>query len=133
MSLQVQGVDQPGSCEARLRAKSPVNHAGSLQYQAFYRLLNCSQDLPLGAVVQLQFDASVEPGLKQVPLTSVFNKGGQSFVWQVLDQQVSAKPVKVLRLDSRFAYITTELPEDTLVIAQGVHVLVEGQAVSLRP
>ncbi|MDX1348018.1 MAG: efflux RND transporter periplasmic adaptor subunit [Thiomicrorhabdus chilensis] len=130
---RVEGVDQPGLCDARLRAKSPVNHAGSLQYQAYYRLLNCSQILPLGATVQVQFENIAEPGLKKVPLSSIFNKGEQSFVWQVLDQTVSAKPVQVFRLDSRYAYIITELAEEALVVAQGVHVLVEGQAVRLRP
>lgn len=130
---RVEGVDQPGLCDARLRAKSPLNDAGSLQYQAYYRLLNCSRGLPLGTTVKLKFEGIAEPDLKKVPLASLFHQGGQSFVWQVIDQAVTAKPVRVLRLDSHFAYITSELDEEALVVAQGVHVLVEGQSVSVRP
>lgn len=131
-SASLTGVDHPSQCQASLRAKSPINSVTGLQYQARYQLLTCSRPLPLGSVVQLQFQ-TVFKHKQQLPITAVFNKGEQSYVWLIEDNHVTAKPVIVTQMTNEFAIIEADLEEQAVVVKQGTHALVEGQLVSVRP
>jgi len=130
-SASLTGVDHPAKCQVALRAKSPINQTSGLQYLARYQLIDCSPSLPLGSVIQLQFQ-TVYKNQQQVPITAVFNKGEQSYVWLIENQHVTAKPVTVTQLTDTAAIIEADLAEQAQVVKQGVHALVEGQAVSVR-
>lgn len=131
-SASLTGVDHPGHCQVSLRAKSPLNSASGLQYQARYQLLNCSRSLPLGSVVQLHFQTAFK-NKQQLPITAVFNKGEHSYVWLIEDQHVTAKPVTVTQMTNEVAIIEADLEDQARVVKQGTHALVEGQSVSVRP
>ena len=130
-SASLTGVDHPGKCQVSLRAKSPINHTSGLQYQARYQLTDCSQSLTLGSVVQLHFQTLFKHK-QQVPITAVFNKGEQSYVWLIQNNQVKAMPVTVTQVTDKTAIIEADLDSQAQVVKQGAHALVEGQAVRVR-
>ncbi len=125
------GIDQAFQCQAILNRKNALNDATSLQYQAYYRLEQCSQTPPMGAVVRLNFDTQDE-GFQRIPLSAVIHQG-QPSVWLVRDGQLQAQAIDMVRMDAKYAYIRPTLALDQAIVAQGAHVLVEGQSVKVTP
>lgn len=128
--VEVKGVDQPGTCKAVLRAKTPKNDANTLQYKAYFTLKDCTQTLPLGAVVELNVAQSFSH-LKQVPISALIDTGNQPAVWKIEGGKVHAVPVKVVSLGGRFAVIDAKLAVGTQIVADGTHLLTEGAAVKV--
>jgi len=127
------GVSVPGQCQAILRTRNAMASVSSLDYQAFYTLKNCSQNLPLGTLVTLTYANKSKSTLQKVPIAAIAHLNGESFVWQVKAGQVIAQPVQVVRLDSQSAFIQSDLPLGTSIVSQGVHLLVNHQSVQVVP
>jgi len=125
-------VDQAISCQASLRLKRPISDAITKQTLARYRLSDCTGVLAYGSVVRLQFKEPAQAEQRQVPITAIFNQGHQAYVWQVVNHQVKATPVSVVRVNQTFATLVAEaLPVGAQIVSQGTHRLVAGQTVSV--
>ena len=133
-SVDVEGVDQAGTCKAALRAKTPVNDNETLQYKAYFTLKDCTQALPLGAVVELNVKQQLND-LMQVPVSALIDSGNQPRVWLIKDGKVHGVAVKVVSMGAEFAVIQALQPQDlplgSQVVADGVHLLTEGSAVKI--
>ncbi|WP_157833720.1 efflux RND transporter periplasmic adaptor subunit [Hydrogenovibrio kuenenii] len=132
--VEVKGVDQPGVCHAALRAKTPINDKVTLQYKAYFTLSDCSQPLPLGAVVELNVKQTLND-LLQVPVSALIDTGNQPRVWLIKDGKVHGVAVKVVSMGAQYAVIealhTARLPLDSQIVADGVHLLTEGMPVEV--
>lgn len=90
---------------------------------------------PLGSTVQVLPEGMGLVGLPviKLPTTAVREQGGQSTVW-VYDpkaQVVHSRPVTVATADGNAAVIAQGLEPGVQVVAAGVHVLTEGQHVTV--
>ena len=77
-----------------------------------------------------------QEGLAVVPISSLFQKEDQSYVWVYDAEQETVKmnPVKVVELDKDGQVIVeADLSSGTRIIAAGVNGLKEGQKVRLLP
>lgn len=132
--VAITGVDQPGKCQAHLRAKTPVNDRVTLQYKAYFTLDQCSNSLPLGAVVELSVQQK-QSGLFQVPVSALIDTNNQPRVWLIKAGKVHGVAVKVLSMGSQVAVIQPldekALPSGASVVADGVHLLTEGMSVKV--
>lgn len=132
--VEVKGIDQPGICHATLRAKTPTNDKTTLQYKAYFTLNDCSQTLPLGAVVELNVQQKLND-LLQVPVSALIDTGNQPRVWLIKNGKVEGVAVKVVSMGSVSAVIQAlqpkALPVGAQVVADGVHLLTEGMPVKV--
>lgn len=125
------GVMVKSHCLAELRTRSPIASSGSLDYTAFYSLKQCSAPLPLGATVSLEYTRPAETRLQKVPISAISHVQNKTFIWQIEKNQVVSQPIKVMRLDAQYAYIQSNLPIGTVIVSQGVHLLVNHQAIQV--
>jgi len=89
---------------------------------------------PLGTSVTLLFnddEHAGDNGLQRIPLGSLIDQGQGMGVWVVADGQVVREPVELVRMNTEYVYIRSEIPTGTPIIALGAHMLVEGQAVEV--
>lgn len=85
--------------------------------------------------VTIRFAAGQE-GLSIIPISSLFQKEGQSYVWEYDTEQgmVKMTPVKMIELDKDGQVIVaSELTSGTKIVVAGVNDLKEGQKVRLLP
>ena len=70
-------------------------------------------------------------GVIKLPMSAVFQQGGQSTVWLVdaAKMTVRAQPVVVAGADGNLVVIAGGLAPGQVVVTAGVHVLTEGQKV----
>lgn len=93
-------------------------------------------EVPLGSTAYVQFVAPAAaglPGLITVPTSALWRQGQGSAVW-VFDASaltVKAQPVQVGMADGNRAIIVAGLKGGEQVVVAGVHVLVEGEKVTL--
>lgn len=121
-----------------LREVAGAADTRSRTWRARYRIRNGVngkhlQPLALGTVVAVELErAATEAGggqLYEVPLSAVDERGGGARVWLANDGRAKPHPVAVASLSMEAAYIRTDLPPQTRVIAVGTHLLTDGQAV----
>jgi len=103
-------------------------------WRARYRLEISSVDVPFGATVTLFFKDHVDSAekLKRVPVSAVFDNGKDTVVWQIIDNKVQPRSVTLKRVDDEYAFIETDLPINTAIVALGVHLLQTGQVVRIK-
>lgn len=66
-----------------------------------------------------------------VPVEAVFEKNGQSYVWQYQNDHVSLKPVHIVRAEENGQIIVDGLELGDIIVIKGVHDLYEGQEVRI--
>lgn len=101
-------------------------------WRARFALEGDTATLPLGATVRLVFREGAG-ALQRVPASAIFENGDGTHVWLVRNQQVELVPVRVRRIDEEYAFLEASLPEESVVVALGVHLLQPAQAVRVAP
>ncbi|MFZ2628513.1 MAG: efflux RND transporter periplasmic adaptor subunit [Rugosibacter sp.] len=121
--------------KATLREVAGAADAATRTWRARYLLTAEGKNWPLGATASILLSASniANAELKRVPVAAVLDKGQGTMVWVIRDGKATPTSVKPVRIDNEYAYITTDLPSGTPVVALGLHLLKPGQAVKVRP
>lgn len=93
-------------------------------------------DAALGATAYVQFQpaaAGAAPLLIKLPTSALWQKAGGSAVWlyDAVSHSVKAQPVVVATADGNQAVIAAGLKGGEQIVVAGVHVLTEGQAVTV--
>lgn len=87
--------------------------------------------LRLGQTASVLIAAPAVAGVIKLPMSAVFQQGGQSQVWRVdsAKMTVHAQPVAVVGAAGNLVVIAAGLAAERVVVTAGVHVLTEGQKV----
>ncbi len=87
--------------------------------------------LRLGQTASVLVDAPAVAGVIKLPLTAVFQQGGQSAVWLVdkATMVVRAQRVGLAGADGNLVLVSTGLSPGQAVVTAGVHALTDGQKV----
>ena len=87
--------------------------------------------LRLGQTASVLINAPVVAGVIKLPMSAVFQQGGQSKVWRLDGKPlaVRAQPVEVAGADGNLVVIAGGLAPGQEVVTAGVHALTEGQTV----
>ena len=87
--------------------------------------------LRLGQTASVLVDAPAVAGVIKLPLTAVFQQGGQSAVWLVdrAAMVVRAQRVGLAGADGNLVLVSTGLTPGQAVVTAGVHALTDGQKV----
>lgn len=122
------------SAPARLRELSGAADPLTRTWRARYTLEDDPDNWPLGQslVLNLQDTTETRP-LQRLPLGALIDRGSAMAVWLIRDGRVEAQPVELVRVDSEFAFVRSELPEGAKVVALGAHLLEAGEAVEIIP
>lgn len=130
--VQLYSHDQ--QADATLREISGSADPLTRSWRARFAIDGDPQDWSLGSSVTLELVQAINgQALQQVPVAALLDQGKGMGVWVVEDDQVQFQPVKLLRMDTEQAYIHSEIPADTRIIALGAHLLQAGQAVEVMP
>lgn len=60
-------------------------------------------------------------------------KNDENYVWLAVNDQLSIRPVHIVRLDRRFAYITSGLDDGDLVITSALEIATDGMRIQAVP
>jgi RND family efflux transporter MFP subunit len=103
-------------------------------WRARYLLDKTHRDWPLGATASLLLDSGGNntTQLKQVPIAAILDQGHGPTVLTIRDGKATPATVKLMQVDTEYAYINTDLPSGTQVVALGPHLIKPGQAVRTR-
>lgn len=131
---QVQAYASDLQAEATLRELSGSADPLTRSWRARFAIEGDPQVWSLGSSVTLQLAREVEgQALQRVPVGALIDRGQGMGVWVVEEGRVQYQPVSLLRMDTEQAYIHSELPAQTRIIALGAHLLEPGQAVEVLP
>ncbi|HHA2249028.1 TPA: efflux RND transporter periplasmic adaptor subunit [Enterobacter ludwigii] len=125
-------VKQPVS--AKLRLLSDSADATTRTFEARYVLDGALANAPLGATVTLSIEhGKGDSRVMQVPLASLYDAGKGPGVWRISAQptKVVWQPVRVLSVGDDIARVTGGVQPGEKIVALGVHLLHEGEAVRL--
>ncbi|MDF2397467.1 MULTISPECIES: efflux RND transporter periplasmic adaptor subunit [Pseudomonas] len=119
---------------ARLRLLSDSADRMTRTFEARYVLEGALATAPLGSTVTLRIaEGGANEPVLQVPLAAVYDPGTGAGVWIIAGTpaKVTWKPVRILRVSDDAARIAGDLKAGEQVVALGVHLLHEGEAVRL--
>jgi RND family efflux transporter MFP subunit len=121
--------------KAMLREVAGAAETTTRTWRARYLLTAEGRNWPLGATASILLSApnTANATLKRVPVAAVMDQGQGAMIWVIRDGKATPTPVKPVRIDNEYAYIATDLPSGTSVVALGLHLLKSGQAVKVRP
>lgn len=129
--VSVSVLSNPGlKADGVVREISPVADPVTRTYTVKVALKDPPEQLRLGMSVVGRLKLETAP-VVVLPLSAIFDKGGQPAVW-LLDSQtatVSLKPVQLARYEADRAIIAEGLKKGDVVVTAGVNQLVEGQKV----
>lgn len=133
-TARVQLYSRDQQADATLREISGSADPLTRSWRARYAIEGDPQAWALGSSVTLELVQAVNgQALQQVPIAALIDRGQGMGVWVVKDGQVQFTPVTLLRMDTEQAYIHSDLPADTRIVALGAHLLEAGQAVEVMP
>lgn len=118
-----------------IREISPVADAATRTYSARVSLPFAPPEVQLGMTASVETaPAASSAGRKVafVPVTAIFQTGGQAGVWLVRDGQARLVPVSVGEFSENRVEVTAGLAEGDVLVVAGVHKLHEGQAVRVN-
>lgn len=138
----IENVPKSGECflnggEKRLRIElrevSGSADPLSRTWRAKYRIVEpVNKSLPLGAIVRVRLElAEVDPNLKRVPIAAIDERGIEPRIWVVQDGKATPQTVEVVEYYGEHCKIRSQLPEGTLIIAMGTHLLEDKMAVEV--
>lgn len=108
-----------------VREISPMANAASRTYRIRLSLFEIPQGLALGRSAKIQYD--FQRIKSQIPLSAIDGEGNNTFCWVVEDNKVRKMPVKVEIGENNTA--NAELPEGTVLVAAGIHLLKDNMEV----
>lgn len=119
---------------ATLRLLSDAADPVTRTFEARYVLQGALAAAPLGSTVTLHIsEDQAQDELMQVPLAAIYDAGKGPGVWQISGKPATVrwKPVQVRGLGDDAAQVTGSLKAGEQVVALGVHLLHEGEAVRI--
>lgn len=120
----------------RIREIAPAADPISRAFAAKIAFIDISEPqralLKLGMTAAAQFRLTTPQTFIKIPLSALLNNQGKTQVWQVLDGRASLTEIKVVGISGNDVLVDGLKPGQTIITA-GVHVLTQGQAVSLLP
>lgn len=119
---------------ARLRELSPEADAASRSYTARFTLEDPGGLARLGMSATVEITLGEQDDSLEVPLSAVFFRGDDAFVWRgrAGKGQLEAVPVTIRRYGESRARVSGPLKPGDLVVSMGVHRLDETQTVFLQ-
>lgn len=131
-SARVQLYSHDQQADASLREVSGAADPLTRSWRARFAIEGDPQAWSLGSSVTLELVQELNGrALQQVPLGALIDRGQGMGVWVVADERVQFQPVTLRRMDTEQAYINSDLPAQTRVVALGAHLLEPGQAVEV--
>jgi RND family efflux transporter MFP subunit len=123
---------------AHLRSLATAANPATRTYEARYTLETEDEALPLGSTVTINLASSDAVNL-QIPLAALYDRGEGPGVWLVSAQTppetgatVSFRTVEVATLREETAELSGGVSSSDRIVAIGVHLLKEGQAVRVE-
>jgi RND family efflux transporter MFP subunit len=118
----------------KLRELSATADPATRTYAARISITNPSDALQPGMTANVQLPQAAAHGTEQrLPLTALLDQGGQHYLWTIdkSSLKVSRSRVQVKAVGDSWASVAGAPPAGSLVVTAGVHLLRDGQRVSL--
>lgn len=132
--VQLYGSNLEASAKLREVAGSADPHSRS--WRTRYSIEDTPAAWPLGSSATLILPTAPNgetSALQRVPVGALIDQGAGMGVWVLEKDQVSWQPVELVRMDTERAYIHSDLPPGTQIIALGAHLLEPNQKVEALP
>ncbi|MFM7657520.1 MAG: efflux RND transporter periplasmic adaptor subunit [Burkholderiaceae bacterium] len=113
-----------------VREIAPAADPATRTFSARVALSKATADIRLGMTATVSFSAPLPPGIR-VPLTALLNDRGKTSVWVVEKGKVKLVPIEVAGPQGNEILVASGLDAGQEVVIAGVHLLREGQKVSI--
>ncbi|MFM7523194.1 MAG: efflux RND transporter periplasmic adaptor subunit [Betaproteobacteria bacterium] len=113
-----------------VREIAPAADPATRTFSARVALSKATADIRLGMTATVSFSAPLPPGIR-VPLTALLNDQGKTSVWVVEKGKVKLVPIEVAGPQGNEILVASGLDAGQEVVIAGVHLLREGQKVSI--
>ncbi|GGD02187.1 efflux RND transporter periplasmic adaptor subunit [Halopseudomonas salina] len=133
---QVQLYGSNMKAEAKLREVAGSADSQSRSWRTRYSIEDSPAAWPLGSSATLILPTTTNgdsSALQRVPVGALIDQGAGMGVWVLENGQVNWQPVELVRMDTERAYIHSDLPSGTRIIALGAHLLEPNQKVEALP
>jgi multidrug efflux system membrane fusion protein len=130
--LQIELWAHPGRrYVGRVRELAPMTDSATRQYTARITIVDPDRAIELGMTARVRLANQRNETAYRLPLTALYQKGGESFVWIVSPDplQVHARRVEIAEVARDAVVISNGLEAGESVVTAGVHLLFEGQKV----
>lgn len=131
-SLTVQVGGQ--NLQAQFYQQAPSADPISRTWKVAYQLPDASGDgrIALGQTVIANFVQSSQEKRWQVPNTAILMKNNQAYLYVVANNKLILKPVQVVKLLDRTAWVTGSLSAEDSIVRMGVHTLHASEVVRVN-
>jgi membrane fusion protein, multidrug efflux system len=115
----------------RVRELAPMTDSATRQYTARISISNPDPPVELGMTARVRFANQRSAAMYRLPLTALYQKGGESFVWVVSpgESLVHARRIEIGDVAHDDVAIASGLQPGETVVTAGVNLLFEGQKV----
>jgi RND family efflux transporter MFP subunit len=113
-----------------VREIAPAADPATRTFSARVALPTPQADIRLGMTATVSFSAPLPPGIR-LPLTALLNDQGKTSVWVVEKGKVKLVPVVLAGPQGNEILVASGLDAGQEVVIAGVHLLREGQKVSI--
>ena len=113
-----------------VREIAPATDPATRTFSARVALSKATADIRLGMTATVSFSAPLPPSIR-VPLTALLNDQGKTSVWVVEKGKVKLVPIEVAGPQGNEILVGSGLDAGQEVVIAGVHLLREGQKVSI--
>lgn len=115
----------------RVRELAPMTDDATRQYTARVAIANPDSSIELGMTARVRFESRPSAAVFRLPLTALYQKNGESFVWVVSgdDSLVRARQIEIGDVVRDAVVVATGLQPGETVVTAGVNLLFEGQKV----
>lgn len=120
--------------QGKLRELSPMADPATRTFPARVSIVGADQTVLLGMTANVSFLAENSTASITLPLTALFQKDGKPAIWIVgKDGKVTLRPVALADFGEDGVHISEGLKSGERVVTAGVHMLVQGEQVTLLP
>jgi RND family efflux transporter MFP subunit len=115
----------------RLRELAPTTDSATRLYTARIAIVDADPSIELGMTARVRFESRQDDRTYRLPLTALYQKGGDSFVWVVASDSsiVHSRAVQVADVGPDAIVVSEGLEPGETIVTAGVHLLFEGQKV----
>ena len=122
--------------ETKLREVAGSADPQSRSWRTRYSIEDTPAKWPLGSSVSLILPTTPNgetSALQRVPVGALIDHGAGMGVWVLENETVLWRAIELVRMDTEHAYIHSDLPAGTRIIALGAHLLEPNQKVEALP